>query len=227
MLQNLERVIGYEFRSGELLRNALTHSSYANERRESGIADNERLEFLGDSVLGFVTARYLFESFPERPEGDLTRLRADLVCEKSLARAARGISLGDCLLLGKGEEQNGGRGKDSILSDAMESVIAAVYLDGGLEPAADLIIRLILSDLKIEELAARDYKTELQELVQRKKNQQITYELLDETGPDHNKVFRVCVLLNGTEVGVGEGTSKKRAAQSAARQAITRLFPKK
>ena len=225
MLSELERGLGYSFRDKALLRHALTHSSYANENRELGLKDNERLEFLGDSILGFVVAEYLYRSCPERPEGELTRIRADLVCEKSLARAAAVIQLGDYLLLGNGEEHGGGRKRDSIVSDAMESVLAASYLDGGFEAARGIIDRLILCDVQIGRARNCDYKTALQELVQRKTDQQLHYELVSESGPDHDKHFAVRVLLNGEPVGEGEGTSKKRAEQTAAEAAIAKLFP--
>ena len=171
MLSELEAGLGYTFRDKSILENALTHSSYANENRERGLRDNERLEFLGDSILGFVVADYLYRSFPDRPEGELTRIRADLVCEKNLARAAGTISLGSFLLLGHGEEHGGGRKRDSIVSDAMESVIAASYMDGGFSAAKEIIDRLILCDVPAGKPHNFDYKTALQELVQRKMDQ--------------------------------------------------------
>ena len=225
MLSELEAGLGYTFRDKTLLQNALTHSSYANENRESGLPDNERLEFLGDSILGFVVAEYLYRSFPARPEGELTRIRADLVCETNLAKAAAIVRLGDYLLLGRGEEQGGGRRRDSIVSDAMESVIAASYLDGGFAAAREIIERLILSDVPADRPRNFDYKTALQELVQRKKDQTLQYELTGESGPDHDKQFLVEVALNGETVGRGAGTSKKRAEQAAAEAAIEKLFP--
>lgn len=225
MLDELEKGLGYVFRDKSLLENALTHSSYANERRASGMQDNERLEFLGDSVLGFVVADALFHQFTGRREGDLTKIRADLVCEKNLAYAASKIHLGDFLLLGRGEDANGGRKRDSIVSDAMESVIAAAYLDGGFSAAKGIIERLILSDFSVDDLRNSDYKTELQELVQQKKNQNLHYVLVGETGPDHNKKFDVEVILNGKIVGCGTGSSKKRAEQAAAKSAMEKLFP--
>ena len=220
----LETRLGYSFHSPALLENALYHSSYANEHRGAGIGSNERLEFLGDAVLGFVTAEYLYRTFPKKLEGDLTRIRAELVCEKSLAAVAERLSLGEHLLLGNGEDQSGGRRRPSILCDVMEAVVAASYLDGGFAVASDIVTRLILPQLAEAE-KTHDYKTELQELVQRKKSQQLSYELISETGPDHCKEFNVRVLLNGREVGTGSGTSKKRAEQAAAAQAIVRLFP--
>lgn len=225
MWSELERGLGYTFQNKALLENALTHSSYANERRD-GRSSNERLEFLGDSILGFVTADFLYRRYPDKPEGDLTRIRADLVCERNLAKAAAGIRLGEFLLLGHGEDHSGGRTRDSIVSDAMESVIAASYLDGGFQAAKGIITRLILSDLPTGRPGNFDYKTMLQELVQREKDQIIHYELVEESGPDHDKRFVVEVLRNGAVIGTGQGRSKKRAEQAAAAQAVQRLFPK-
>ena len=217
MYTELEKGLGYTFRDKSLLENALSHSSYANEKRD-GRSSNERLEFLGDSVLGFVTADFLYHLYPDKPEGDLTRIRADLVCERNLARCAATIRLGDFLLLGHGEDHGGGRKRDSIVSDAMESVLAAAYLDGGFEAAKGIIHRLILSDLPKGRPGNFDYKTMLQELIH--------YELIGQSGPDHDKVFQVQVLRNGTIVGTGEGRSKKKAEQAAAHEAVKALFPK-
>ena len=225
MLTKLEQGLGYTFRNKALLENALTHSSYANENRERHLPDNERLEFLGDSILGFVVAEYLYRNFPDKPEGELTRIRADLVCEHNLAEAAATVELGSYLLLGHGEEQGGGRKRDSIVSDAMESVIAASFMDGGFAAAEEIIDRLILSNIPKGRPRNFDYKTAFQELVQRKKDQQIHYELTGESGPDHDKHFEVEVLLNGKAVGHGVGSSKKRAEQAAAEAAIEALFP--
>ena len=225
MYTELERGLGYSFRDKKLLENALTHSSYANERRD-GRTSNERLEFLGDSILGFVVADFLYRGNPDKPEGDLTRIRADLVCERNLAKAAGSIRLGEFLLLGHGEDHGGGRYRDSIVSDAMESVIAASYLDGGFQAAKGIIERLILSDLPKGRPGNFDYKTMFQELVQREKDQLIHYELIGQSGPDHDKVFEVEVLLNGRMVGHGQGRSKKKAEQAAAEQAVAKLFPK-
>ena len=225
MLTKLEQGLGYTFRNKALLENALTHSSYANENRERHLPDNERLEFLGDSILGFVVAEYLYRNFPDKPEGELTRIRADLVCARNLAEAAATIELGSYLLLGHGEEQGGGRKRDSIVSDAMESVIAASFMDGGFAAAKEIIDRLILSNIPKGRPRNFDYKTAFQELVQRKKDQQIHYELTGESGPDHDKHFEVEVLLNGKAVGHGVGSSKKRAEQAAAEAAIEALFP--
>lgn len=225
MLTELERHLGYIFHDKKLLENALTHSSFANEKWKNSLASNERLEFLGDSILGFIVAESLYCQFPNHPEGDLTRMRADLVCETSLAEVAARVGLGQYLLLGHGEEQGGGRTRNSITADAVESVIAAAYLDGGFQAAKGIVDRLILSDVPKGKPRNFDFKTALQELVQRKKNQVLSYQLLEESGPDHDKTFRVEVSLNGTVVGAGTGSSKKRAEQAAAEEAISRLFP--
>ena len=225
MIKDLEAAIGYQFHNISLLQNALTHSSYANERWHNSLLSNERLEFLGDSILGMLVAEYLFRTFPDRPEGELTRMRADMVCEKTLAAVANSIHLGDHLLLGHGEEQGGGRSRNSILADAMESVIAACFLDGGMEAALRFIKRFILVEVPVTKLHNADYKTQLQELVQQKRNQVLSYTLAGETGPDHDKQFEVEVSLNGNVVGRGKGSSKKRAEQDAARAAIEDLFP--
>ena len=226
MIKDMEEEIGYHFKNISLLQNALTHSSYANERWHNSLLSNERLEFLGDSILGMLVAEYLFRNFPDRPEGELTRMRADMVCEKTLAGVAEKIHLGQHLLLGHGEEQGGGRSRESILADAVESVIAASFLDGGMEAALHFIKTFILVEVPVSQLHNMDYKTKLQELVQQKKNQVLSYKLVAETGPDHDKHFEVSVSLNGQEVGRGEGRSKKRAEQEAARLAIAMLFPK-
>ena len=225
MIKDLEEEIGYHFKNISLLQNALTHSSYANERWHNSLLSNERLEFLGDSILGMLVAEYLFRNFPDRPEGELTRMRADMVCEKTLAGVAEKIHLGQHLLLGHGEEQGGGRSRESILADAVESVIAASFLDGGMEAALHFIKTFILVEVPVSQLHNMDYKTKLQELVQQTKNQVLSYKLVAETGPDHDKHFEVSVSLNGKEVGQGEGRSKKRAEQEAARLAIAKLFP--
>lgn len=225
MIKDLEAAIGYHFRNITLLQNALTHSSYANEHWHNSLRSNERLEFLGDSILGMVVAEYLYQNFPDRPEGELTRMRADMVCESSLARIAEQVELGKHLLLGKGEEQGGGRGRPSILADAVESVIAASFLDGGMEAANGIIQRFVLNNVPVSKLKNLDYKTTLQELVQQKKNQILSYQLIGENGPDHDKQFFVEVHLNGDVVGKGSGSSKKRAEQDAARAAIEALFP--
>ena len=225
MINELETAIGYRFHNIALLQNALSHSSYANERWHDSLRSNERLEFLGDSVLGMVTAEYLYRSFPDRQEGDLTRMRADLVCERALAAVAEKIGLGKHILLGRGEEAGGGRTRDSILADAVESVIAACFLDGGMEPARRFIHTFVLAEVPERKLKNTDFKTALQELVQQKKNQILSYALVGESGPDHDKHFDVEVSLNGCVVGKGTGTSKKRAEQDAAKSAIAALFP--
>ena len=204
MIKDLETEIGYHFHNISLLQNALTHSSYANERWHNSLLSNERLELLGGSILG---------------------MRADMVCETTLAGVAEKIHLGEHLLLGHGEEQGGGRTRESILADAVESVIAASFLDGGMEAALHFVRTFILVQVPVKQLHNADYKTQLQELVQQKKNQVLAYVLLDETGPDHDKHFAVAVTLNGAEVGRGDGRSKKRAEQEAARLAIEKLFP--
>ena len=223
MIKELEAAIGYRFQNITLLQNALTHSSYANERWHNSLLSNERLEFLGDSILGMVVAQYLYANFPDRPEGELTRMRADMVCETSLANIAARLNLGEHLLLGHGEERFGGRNRASILADAVESVIAAAFLDGGMDAAADIITRFVLCDVPVTKLHNADYKTALQELVQQKKNQTLCYRLVGESGPDHDKVFVAQVLLNDQVVGEGTGSSKKRAEQDAARIALEQL----
>ena len=220
----LEEALGYTYRDKSLLQMALSHSSYANEIFKDNLHSYERLEFLGDSILGFVTADYLYRTFPTKHEGELTRIRAELVCEKNLSEIAERLNLGDYLLLGHGEQQGGGRHRSGTLCDVMESLIAAAYLDGGFVAARGIIERLILPQLA-QTPKSQDYKTELQELVQRKKDQTLQYELISERGPDHCKEFSVRVLLNGKPVGQGIGSSKKRAEQAAAAEAIRCLFP--
>ena len=224
-MQELEKKLNYRFRNPALLQEALSHSSYANEHRAANLSSNERLEFLGDSVLGFVTAEFLFTQHPNMPEGDLTRLRATLVCEQSLYEVARTLDLGRHLKLGRGEESGGGRERISILADAVEAVFAAVYLDGGIEAASGLIHRVLL-DVAREELVGerrRDYKTTLQELVQRQADRILAYRMIGEHGPDHAKTFETEVLLNGESLGRGIGHSKKEAEQAAAKAALKTL----
>lgn len=223
MIKDLEKVIGYRFQNITLLQNALTHSSYANEHWHDSLMSNERLEFLGDSILGMVVAEYLYRNFPDRPEGELTRMRADMVCERALAVVADRLELGKHLLLGHGEEQGSGRSRASILADAVESVIAASFLDGGMAAARGFIEKFVLCDVPVIKLHNSDYKTTLQELVQQKKNQRLCYKLIGESGPDHNKQFAVAVFLNDEMIGQGSGSSKKRAEQDAARTAIGKL----
>ena len=224
-MEDLERKLEYVFHRRELLAEALSHSSYANEHRAAGLRSNERLEFLGDSVLGFVTAEFLFRQHPDLPEGDLTRIRAALVCEQSLYEAAQRLDLGRHLKLGRGEEGGGGRRRPSILADAMEAVFAAVYLDGGIA-AADALIHRLLLDAEREEVVEerrRDYKTALKELVQRTPGTAVTYQLVEESGPDHCRVFVMEAFVGGVSAGRGEGRSKKEAEQAAARAALKAL----
>lgn len=222
-MKTLETKLGYQFQNPKLLDHALTHSSYANEHHLGSISSNERLEFLGDSVLGMIVADHLYRTFPDLPEGDLTRIRANLVCEGSLVLVAKEWDLGRYLKLGKGENACGGRSRPSILADAVEAVLAAVFLDGGLEHDRDIIQRFLLNRMEQVNRASRDHKTYLQELVQRKSGQVLSYELIGESGPDHNKTFQMQVLLNGQPIGQGTGHSKKEAEQAAANAAIERL----
>ena len=222
-MQTLEQRLGYRFQNIALLENALTHSSYANEHKAEGFESNERLEFLGDSVLGMVVADYLYRNCPTLPEGDLTRLRAGLVCEGNLVLVAKELDLGSYLKLGKGEELGGGRTRPSIQADAVESVLAAVYLDGGISAARKLIQHFILDHISRVNEASKDNKTALQEIVQRKSGQVLTYELIGERGPAHAKTFCMEVKLNGEAIGTGEGRSKKEAEQAAAAAAIQKL----
>ena len=224
MTTDLEQKLGHVFRDRSLLDTALTHSSYANESRGQGNNCNERLEFLGDSVLGVTVAEHLYRRYGDMPEGRMTRLRSELVCEQSLYRVAQKLELGRYLRLGRGEEHNGGRERPSILSDAVEALIAALYLDGGMSAASEFIHRWLLSELDgVEPVAFTDFKTALQELVQRRSGQTLIYELIDEQGPDHAKIFTVRLLLNGDTVGLGEGKTKKEAEQAAARNALEAL----
>lgn len=224
MVKDLENAIGYQFRNIMLLKNALTHSSYANEYWHDSLKSNERLEFLGDSILGMVVAEHLYRNFPERTEGELTKMRADMVCEQALAAVAEQLELGKHMLLGHGEEQTGGRNRVSILADAVESVIAASFLDGGMAAAKAFIEKFILCNVPTSRLHNTDFKTALQERVQQKKDQVLVYQLVGESGPDHDKRFEVEVSLNGKVVGHGSGSSKKRAEQDAARDAMGVLF---
>ena len=217
----LEEKLNYHFTDRTLLLNALTHSSYAHENRTSGALSNERMEFLGDSVLGMLVARHLYKTCPDMPEGDMTRLRAELVCEYSLASVAAELELGKYLRLGRGEEHSGGRSRRSILADAVEAVLAAMYLDGGFAVAQAFVQRYILSKMGAgRESLIGDFKTQLQELVQQHSGQALSYTLLSESGPDHNKVFTAQVSLNGEALGQGCGHTKKEAEQAAARQAL-------
>lgn len=223
-MDELEAKLEYRFRDKALLLTALCHSSYANENKGTGLLSNERLEFLGDAVLGLVVAGHIYRSHPKMPEGQMTRLRAELVCEQSLVEVAKALDLGSHIRLGKGEENTGGRQRGSILADAVEALIAALYLDGGMEPAKDLIDRFLLSKLStMDTQPMSDYKTALQEFVQRKSGQTLSYALLAETGPDHKKSFTMQVLLNGQPIGEGTGHTKKEAEQFAARHGLEEI----
>ena len=217
-MEQLQNNLGYHFKNPALLARALTHSSYANERHVN-TGDNERLEFLGDSVLGFITAEYLFANHRDFPEGELTKLRAYAVCEKSLFSYAEEIGLGNYLKLGKGEERTGGRTRPSVLSDAFEAVIAAIYLDGGMDEAKKFVLRFVVPYVEAKP-TFKDYKTMLQEVVQKNQGETLEYVLVSETGPDHDKCFTVEVHLNSNVIGRGVGGSKKKAEQNAAKEAL-------
>lgn len=221
-LTELEEKIGYRFREQGLLRQALTHSSFANEKHMKKLSDNERLEFLGDAVLEVVSSEFLYKKYRDLPEGDLTKLRASIVCEPTLALCTREIELGKYLYLGKGEDQTGGRGRKSVLSDALEAVIGAIYLDGGFVPASDFIHRFILTDIEHKKLFY-DSKTILQEVVQGNMEESLHYELIGEEGPDHDKHFLVEAVIGDQTIGRGSGHTKKAAEQEAAYQALLRL----
>ena len=224
-LEELQRKIGYKFRDKELLNSALMHSSYANESHLPKYKCNERLEFLGDAVLELISSEFLFFGNPKTPEGDLTRMRASMVCEPSLAFCAREIGLGDYLLLGKGEDVTGGRNRDSITSDALEALIGAIYLDGGFASAKEFIHKFVLNDLEHKKLFY-DSKTILQELVQAHFEEMVSYHLIKEEGPDHNKKFTVEVHIGEKCYGEGSGRTKKAAEQEAAYHAILKLHKK-
>ena len=219
-LEEFQGKIRYYFNDKELLIEALSHSSYANEKRK-GRNSNERLEFLGDSVVSIVVSQYLFEHFTHLPEGELTKIRASLVCEKSLYEFAKQIDLGEHILLGKGEENTGGRERVSILADAFEAVIAAVFLDGGLEAAKRHILKFIPKDIDDRKpVSFSDHKTILQEIIQKNPEEKVEYKLVGQSGPDHNKAFKVQVRLNSNVIGTGIGRSKKEAEQMAAKEAL-------
>lgn len=222
-LKTLQVRLEYKFKNLSLLKEALTHSSYANENKKSGSVSNERLEFLGDSVLGMLAAAMIYNIVPEMPEGQMTRLRAELVCEKSLAAIAEKLELGGCLLLGHGEEKSGGRGRSSILADTVEAVLAAIYLDGGLKQAGCFVDKFLSSRAHPQDFENTDYKTSLQEVVQEKAGQTLSYHVTDESGPDHLKLFTVAVRLNDNIIGRGSGKSKKEAEQAAARDALNTI----
>jgi ribonuclease-3 len=219
-VERLQECIGYYFGDERLLENALTHSSFAHERKQPQRC-NERLEFLGDSVLSIVVADYLYHHYPELPEGELTRIRAASVCEKALYGFAKSINLGDSLLLSRGEQNTGGRNRPSILADAFEALIAAIYLDGGMEPAKAFILKYVVPTLDNHRKAAfKDYKTLLQEVIQQNPEDRLTYLLVEESGPAHDKVFKYEVHINSNPVGTGTGRSKKEAEQAAAKEAL-------
>lgn len=219
-MKNFEDILVYNFKNKGLLSEALSHSSFANENKRK-MNSNERLEFLGDSVLSIVVSDYLFEHYRHLPEGELTKIRASLVCEGSLFEFAKEIHLGDYIKLGKGEEITGGRERPSILADAFEAVIAAIYLDGGMEAARKHIMRFIPKSIHSNgDVGFNDYKTILQEIIQKNPEEKVIYHLEDESGPDHAKVFTVCVMLNSNVIGKGQGKSKKQAEQQAAKAAL-------
>jgi len=223
-MEELQTKLEYRFHDRALLLTALSHSSYANENKSAGLASNERLEFLGDSVLGQVVSSHLYLSYPKMPEGQMTRLRAELVCEQSLYEVAKALGLGTFIRLGKGEEHTGGRQRESILADAVEALIAAQYLDGGIAVATSFINKYILSKLDtMETHSMSDYKTALQEIVQRKAGQSLIYELLSESGPDHQKSFSMQVILNDKAIGIGYGHTKKEAEQYAAKNGLEEI----
>ena len=217
-----QEVIGYQFQTPGLLSQALTHSSYANEKHMKKGSDNERLEFLGDAVLEIVSSEFLYLNYPKLPEGDLTKMRASLVCEPTLAFCTRQLNLGEYLLLGKGEDMTGGRNRKSILSDALEAVIGAIYLDGGFASAKEFILKFILTDIEHKQLFY-DSKTILQEVVQASYKEELCYRLVGEEGPDHDKHFMVEAWIGEMLIGKGEGHTKKAAEQEAAYQALLKL----
>ena len=221
-LNEFQQNIGYQFKQEALLRQALTHSSYAHEKNLKELMDNERLEFLGDAVLEVVSSEFLFKNHPEMNEGQMTKLRASLVCEQSLATCARELELGNFLLLGNGEDLTGGRERDSILSDAWEALIGAMYLDGGFTSAKEFILKYVLTDIEHKKLFY-DSKTMLQELIQNKYKQSLHYVLLSEDGPDHNKIFTVQAFMDDTPLLTGKGRTKKAAEQNAAYQSLLKF----
>lgn len=218
----LKEKIGYRFQNPVLFRKALTHSSYANEQRVRHLQNNERLEFLGDSVLGFITADYLYNHFPELPEGELTKLRAAIVCEQALYEVAKELGIDKEIRLGKGEESGGGRQRPSILADAVEALLGAIYLDGGIDPARKFVLSFIprKAERARQGRMFKDYKTTLQEIVQQNRQETLEYRLAGEHGPDHEKVFEMELLLNSNVFAKGIGRSKKEAEQMAAKQAL-------
>lgn len=218
----LKDKINYKFKNKVLLRKALTHSSYANEQRARHLQNNERLEFLGDSVLGFVTADYLYNEFPDLPEGELTKLRAAIVCEQALYEVAKELGIDSAICLGHGEESSGGRQRPSILADAVEALLGAIYLDGGIEPAREFVMSFIPKSAERARQGRmfKDYKTTLQEIVQKNRQETLEYRLAGTSGPDHDKTFSMQLLLNSNVFAEGTGRSKKEAEQMAAKQAL-------
>jgi len=227
-LMELESVIQYTFQDKRKLLLAITHSSFANEKRNEGLISNERLEFLGDAILNIVTSENIYVHFHSMPEGEMTKTRAAIVCESSLVKCADRIHLGEFLLLGKGEENTGGRNRPSILCDAFEALIGAIYLDGGLEEAKRFILKMLadmFQDVQ-KNLVFVDYKTQFQEMIQKQSDQRINYRILEEKGPDHSKVFVAQVSVGDRSLGNGEGKSKKEAEQNAAKTALDRFCEK-
>ncbi|MBO5040856.1 MAG: ribonuclease III [Clostridia bacterium] len=221
-IEELEKTVGYVFEDRKHILVATTHSSYSNEAKD-GVDCNERLEFLGDSVLSFVTSRYLYENFPNLPEGEMSRIRASAVCEKTLCSIAKRIDLGAYLRLGHGEECQNGRNRPSILADAFEALLAAIYLDGGIEPVRKFLLPIISAEIDtiVESGADRDYKTALQQFVQQERGSLLEYKTVNESGPAHDKTFYVEVRLNGNVIGRGNGHSKRKAEQNAAKEALS------
>lgn len=220
--KDVQELIGYQFNNTNILKQALTHSSYSNEKQMNKLYNNERIEFLGDAVLELVSSEYIYERYPDKPEGELTKLRASLVCEKSLTYSANKFKIGDYLFLGKGEDSTGGRQRPSILSDALEAIIGAIFLDGGFTNAKEFVTENILKVIEQRELFF-DSKTILQEIVQSKYTQAPRYELIGVEGPDHKKEFSVIVSLKDKELGRGKGRTKKAAEQQAAYQAVKKF----
>lgn len=225
MIEEIDRLqerIGYKFNNTEFLHTALTHSSYANENRAKKLKDNERLEFLGDSVLGLISAELLFMKYKHLPEGGLTKIRAAVVCEEALAGYSKEFALGDAILLGCGEERTGGRDRASILADGFEALLAAIFLDGGLDEARKFALPFIEREIEksLSKFGRHDYKTMLQEIVQQNPGEQLKYLFVGAKGPDHDRIFEVDVYINSNKIGSGSGKSKKEAEQAAAEQAL-------
>lgn len=216
---SIEKTIGYTFKNKSYLTEALTHSSFANERHNKMVS-NERLEFLGDAVLSIISAEYLFEKYPQMPEGQLSKLRSSLVCTESLSQFARKIQLGDSLFLGKGETNTGGADRPTILENAFEALIAAIYLDGGMDCAKEFVLKFLGEAIETHHISFKDYKTTLQEIIQQNPDETLNYVLIGETGPDHDKRFEVEVHLNSNVIGRGIGKTKKGAEQEAAKEAL-------